>query len=108
MTGTYAWVIDTDHAADEGAEPGSMADNAVTITGPRTAPDELLAKLAAGEGDQFRLFDGDDELNYTGRFIGGDGPDSEDALGPLDDFGAGNAGCTYIQYKVGGKWKTLN
>ena len=107
MTATYAWIIDKDHLADEDAAPGSLADNAATITGPSTAPDELLAKLAAGEGDQFRMFDDDGELNYTGRLISTEGSDSEDGFGPLDDFGPPNAGATYIRYLTGGKWVTL-
>lgn len=105
---TYAWVIDVDHLADEGAEPGSWVDNAATVTGPSTAPDELLAKLAAGEGEQFKMFDDDYELYYTGRLVSTEGADSEDGFGPLDDFGLGNAGCTSIQYKnAQGKWETL-
>jgi hypothetical protein len=108
MTATYAWIIDQDHLTEPGAEPGSLAENAATVTGPGNAPGELLAKLAAGEGRPFRLFDDDDELYYDGRIISTEGAGSEDDFGPLDDFGLPNAGCTYIQYKnAQGKWETL-
>lgn len=105
---TYAWVVDKDHLADEGEEPGTLAGNAATITGPGGAPAGLLAKLAAGEGRRFRLYDDDGELYYDGRIISIEGAGSEDDFGPLDDFGMGNAGCTSIQYKNDqGKWETL-
>lgn len=105
---TYAWVIDKDHLAEEGAEPGSLAGNAATVIGPGAAPDELLAKLAAGEGRGFCLFDDDGELYYEGRIVSSEGEGSEDDFGPLDDFGMPNAGCTSIEYQnAEGKWKTL-
>jgi hypothetical protein len=102
----YAWVIDTDHLADHGGEPGTLAGNAATITGPRDAPEGLLAQLAAGGGHKFRLKDDDGELYYSGRLAGD--RESEDGFGPLDDFGLPNAGCTEILYLTGeGKWETL-
>jgi hypothetical protein len=106
VTATYAWVIDVDHLADEGAEPGSLAGNAATVTGPGDAPAGLLAKLAAGEGHKFRLYDDDGELYYSGRLAGD--RESEDAgFGSLDDFGMPNAGATEIKYLIDGKWVTL-
>jgi hypothetical protein len=100
---TYAWIIDIDHLASDftGDEKG--------ITGPRGAPPELLAKLQAGEGEKFEMYDDDQELYYTGRIVGrtpGDTntKDFSDYIGfePLDDFGEPNAGCTGIKY--GGEW----
>ena len=82
---TYAWVIDKDHLAEPGAEPGSFADNAATVSGPGNAPAELLAKLKDGDGIEFRLYDDDGELYYTGRFVPADLSDGEEGFGPLDD-----------------------
>ena len=104
---TYAWIIDTDHLAEPGAEPGTLDGNAATVTGPGDAPDRLLAKLQDGDGIEFRLYDDDGELNYTGRLVPADLSDSDEGFGPLDDFGKPNAGCTYIQYKRAGEWETL-
>lgn len=102
---TYAWIIDIDHNPDPTAKPGTNA-NAAGIYGPRRATDDLIEKLKAGEGRKFRMFDDDDGLYYSGRLVGD--WDSEDGLGPLDDFGLPNAGCTYIQYlSDAGQYETL-
>ena len=53
---------------------------------------------------KFRLHDDDGELYYEGL---ADDPNSEDAFGPLDDFGKGSAGCTDIYYLRNGKWESL-
>ena len=53
---------------------------------------------------RFRLLDGDSEVYYEGL---SDDCDSEDAFGPLDEFGEGNAGCTEIQYQQRGHWEIL-
>lgn len=105
----YAWVIDKDHLAEPGADPGSFADNAATVSGPSAAPQGLLTALALGRGHKFRLLDDDQEVYYTGRIIFADdiGPneaDDEAAFGPLWDFGLPNAGATEIQYREGGRW----
>jgi hypothetical protein len=106
MTSTYAWIITKDHLAEPGAGPGSLAENAATVAGPRDAPEEMLARLRAGDGEPFRLYDDDEELYYDGLFLGDS--ESEDGFGPLDDFGTPNAGATEIRYRrAGGKWETL-
>lgn len=104
---TYAWIIDTDHLAEEGAEPGSFCDNAATVAGPYDAPATLLAELEAGEGIPFRMRDSDGELYYTGRLVPASMADSEEGFGPLDDFGTPNAGATTIEYKRGSSWTEL-
>ena len=91
----YAWIIDRDHIATEGEPPGTLL-NAKGLTGPRLAPDVLLASLAAGNGIAFRMRDDDGELYYEGRIAC---PDDESMFAPLDDFGMPNAGCTGIEYK---------
>lgn len=113
---TYAWIIDKDHTANEGDEPGTNM-NAVGIMGPRDAPDEYLEWLKAGTSDlpvaggvgltvlHFRMYDDDGELYYTGRYISNDG---EPEFGPLDDYGAPNAGATHIEFKnAKGEWEEL-
>lgn len=97
----YAWIVDKDHLADEG-EVGDVG-----TTGPRSAPAELLAKLEAGEGNVFKIYDDDGELYYTGRMVcilEEDGyPSNEATAGPLDDWGVG-AGATEVRYPGKPKW----
>jgi hypothetical protein len=85
----YGWIITKDHLGD--GEEGIM--------GPSWITPDMSARLKAGEGEPFRLFDDDGELYYTGRAI--DCYEGE----PLWDFGAPNAGCTYMEEKVDGKWE---
>ena len=100
---TYAWVISTDHLYDgdtiDRDEAGTM--------GPHDAPDDLLARLRAGEGRAFRMYDDDDELYYSGRIITRSEPGSEDDFGPLEDFGTPNVGAVTIKYRAGNRWETL-
>ena len=91
----YAWIIDRDHIATEGEPPGTLL-NAKGLTGPRLAPDVLLASLAAGNGIAFRMRDDDGELYYSGRILC---TSNQGLFAPLDDFGMANAGCTGIQYE---------
>lgn len=86
----YGWIITKDHI-EEGADNGVM--------GPAWITPEMTARLEAGEGEPFRLYDDDGYLYYTGRSI--DCNDGE----PLFDFGQPNAGCTYMEQKVNGKWE---
>lgn len=106
---SYAWIIDTDHLAEPGGERGTNT-NAVTITGPREAPDwmaDLLGRPKVGWsllehfGAQiftFQMRDDDGELYYTGRMITDEGTTEEACYGPLGDYGMPNAGCTDIRY----------
>jgi len=71
---TYAWTIDRDHLAEE------FGNLPQTPTGPRSAPDTLVAKLEAGKGQKFRL---------------------------LDDFGTHTDGAPEIQYHLQGRWTGL-
>lgn len=109
----YAWIIDKDYLAEPNAEPGSLAYNAATVTGPSDAPEELIDLLKRSEkrGKPFRMYDDDGELYYRGRVIAQDGHelDERTEFGPLDDFGRGNAGCTDIRYwdNSSKKWKSL-
>lgn len=104
MASKYGWIIDADHLAKPEDRPGTNM-NAVGIVGPRSCPVDIVEKLNAGQGVKFQMKDGDGELYYTGRFIGD--ADSEDAFGPLEDYGTPNAGATSILYERDGKWVEL-
>ncbi len=96
----YAWIIDTDHLASP-----ELGDEAGT-TGPRDiTEDQAVALHKRGEGARFKMYDDDGELYYSGRFLGDS--ESEDAFGPLDDFGTPNAGATTIKYLRNGIWEIL-
>lgn len=94
MNTPYAFVITKDVLHDED----------MTVMGPWNTtvrfPDVIRA------GSKFRMLDDDGIVYYEGFFLGDD--KSEDAFGPLDDYGAPNAGCTEIQYLNNkGEWETL-
>lgn len=85
----YAWVITwVNLEILDAKEKGTQ--------GPRTIGPDQERQLATGHGHQFRMRDDDGNELYRGRYLGD--PASEDAFGPLWDFGGPNAGCTEIQY----------
>ncbi|CCG43229.1 hypothetical protein [Magnetospirillum molischianum] len=97
----YAWIIDA-------------AEDEPSIIGPSDAPEDLQDRLVDGKGLHFRLYDDDDELCLKGRLISVNadtmaGNYSEEAFGPLDDFGAPAYGCTRIDYlhPKTEQWETL-
>jgi hypothetical protein len=107
----YGWIITRDRSFEiaeanraAGVEALSDDDSEVGTIGPRSVPDEIEARLKAGEGVEFRLLDeGDlDDCNdnvhgaveqghpdysvvFEGRLID---PEGEWPMAPLDDFGA--------------------
>ena len=107
----YAWLITKDHLF---TPDGVLDRDEAGTSGPRNAPDDLLADLDAGNGREFQMFDDDGELYYTGRILvrGQDetawtGAGEED-FGPLWDFGRPNAGATEIKYRnADGAWQPL-
>ena len=105
-----AFIIDTDHTAEAGTPEGTNL-NAVGITGPRDASTAALAQLAAGAGEQFRMYDDDDQLYYEGRWVADPSVADEafEGFEPLDCFGTPNAGCTRLDYRNEhtGEWATL-
>lgn len=111
---TYAWIVDVDHSPDVDAPEGTNL-NAGGVMGPRNAPVILQARLKAGEGRPWRIYDDDGELYYSGRILFKDEDDNkgcvvalpEEAFGPLNDFGAPNAGATEIHYQHDGVWEVL-
>ena len=95
----YAWVITKD-CFDEGTE-----FDAKGTAGPH---DIVMANSEIREhpdAHDFRMLDDEGNIMCYGKFVGD--ASSEDAFGPLDDFGTPNWGCTEIQYKENGEWKCL-
>ena len=93
----YAWIIDVDH----------VEMNETPVMGPSNMSPEFTARLIAlkkDEGQQFKMYDGDGELYYSGRIIG-----EYDGFEPLDDYGTPNAGCTEIKLynNKTREWETL-
>lgn len=99
----YAWMIDTDY---EGFQD---ALRTLPIFGPYGMTDEQETLLLAHGEDthEFRLFDDDGNMYYSGWYVGD--PNAEEAFGPLDDFGMPDSGCTRIDFldKSTGKWEEL-
>ena len=98
----YGWLIYKDHTEVDYEDEGILD---VQVFGPSGISDDLKAKLLAGEGEEFRMYDCDDNLYYTGRLI-----EDDDTQGfePLDDYGMPNAGATDIHYKdKDGNWEPL-
>lgn len=91
----YAWVITRDHLAE-----GSNMENESGTMGPQGISEAQKRALIAGEGEEFRLYDDDDYLYYSGRVIG-----EMDMGDPLLDFGAPNAGAAYMSMRSAeGEW----
>lgn len=102
----YAWIIDKDHLADG----GELRRDDAGKRGGNDPGGVLAGRLAAGEGEKFRMFDDDGELYYSGRLLAIDdlGAPEPGGLEPLDDFGLPNAGCTSIHYQqADGTWKEV-
>lgn len=76
----YRWKITADHISDSG-------DRDVGMEGPSNLDESITANAT-----EFKLYDDDDILYYTGMLYG-----DFDGLEPLDDFGMGWAGCTSIK-----------
>lgn len=102
----YAWYIDTDHLFNPSWD--GVVNEAGTV-GPRDAPGGNKRGLEAhyAHRHQFRMYDDDGELYYTGTlFWNGDPePDEEYLYGPLADFGAPNAGAVVIRYTGRPGWE---
>lgn len=100
MAADYAWVITEDKLATPDED-----SNAVGMAGPRNAPDDLLERVKAGEGYVFRLYDDDGIFYYQGRLLTtGDPADEIHCFAPLDDFGAGWAGCVAVRWPGHPNW----
>jgi hypothetical protein len=79
----YAWIIDVDH----------IEMNETPVLGPdNITPEQIESLKNKSNGQKFKMYDGDDELYYSGRIIG-----DYSGFEPLDDYGMPNAGCTDIK-----------
>lgn len=87
MNNNTGWIVTKDYIGSDTV--GEVRD--VSVVGPRSVSDELAARLCAGEGVRFKMYDDDNELYYEGRAINCD-------FEPLDDYGTPNAGATSIWY----------
>lgn len=100
----YAWYIDRDHLFNpswEGVinEAGTVGPhNAAGGNNQRGNKRDLESHYA--HHHQFRMFDDDGELYYTGTLFwqDGDEPDEFYLVAPLADFGTPNAGAVLIKY----------
>lgn len=107
----YAWLVTetwTDNEDGDQRVPDTKHDRN-GWTGPNEAPQELLDRLAAGEGRQWRTLM-DEEVVHVGRYLHLDDGDDlgEDAFGPLNDLSKGDVGADDIQYlEPNGEWESL-
>jgi hypothetical protein len=114
--GAYGWIITKDYFPSAEAKEGTNC-NAKGVIGPGGIDPRIEQMLKEGKGRAFRMYFDDGELAYDGHIIvAEDIADmstdemSEQYFAPLDDFGRGNAGCTYIKYKMrkdNYAWKVL-
>lgn len=86
---SYAWLITADH---QGATPV-----AVGALGPDGITEKQAARLWAGEGTTFQLYDELGTHCYAGRAIWAT-RDETTLLAPLADYGIPTAGCTAIRW----------
>lgn len=92
---TFAWDDDADRVARDGQ---------TYAAGSKEGRLDKMAKLKAGDGEEFALFDADNLCYFIGRVVL---DDVCDGFEPLDSFGR-NYGCTSIWYrKPGEKWSML-
>lgn len=95
----YAWMITEDRISQ-----GDQKTRIGTI-GPR-GTGLCAADFANQQTTRFRLKDDDGQTYYEGVFVGDH--TSEEAFGPLDDFGTPDAGCTRLEYRYpDGRWRPL-
>ena len=97
MSEPYGWIITEDHLY-ESDTTDTFKDGAGTM-GPSNCTFTAQAILKFGE--EFQMLDGDNEVYYTGKLLGGNG------FEPLDDFGRGDSGCTTITFLKDGEWVVL-
>ena len=101
----YAWLITKDFMPQEGAKEGTTG-NAVGLIGPSFGLPLTAEEIKKHpKAQKFRMLDDDKEVYYEGVFV--DCNDRYTGFEPKDDFGEPNAGCTEIQFREGGAWKTL-
>lgn len=125
----YAWIIDCDHLYDP--ENASFTTDEAGTVGPIGAHlgERNASRLRSLEGEdldnavelakielsrnypnhhQFRMYDDDGELYYTGTLYwsgpADEEPEEQWLYGPLNDFGTPNAGAVRISYTGKPEW----
>lgn len=106
MSSHYAWIIDRDHLTGPGGEFANPNEDEKGVMGPRDADvaggsyEDNKAELTRNykAHNQFRMYDDDGILYYTGTLYHDGEPDEEACYGPLGDFGMPNAGAVLIKY----------
>lgn len=106
----HAWVITEDHLYKSVYTDNSF-DNEAGTAGPYYSPAILTNGLNDPMSDiyanayEFRMYDDDGELYYTGLLATlEDEPDTDALMAPLYDFGGPNAGATRIKYTNHPEW----
>ncbi|AJD82200.1 hypothetical protein EniyanLRS_145 [Mycobacterium phage EniyanLRS] len=105
----YAWVIDKDHLYDPAYD---FLSDAKGVVGPRDANttadnyDDTRKELAHNyeHHAQFRMYDDDKILYYTGTLYWNGDMDEEYAYAPLGDYGMPGAGAVEIRYTGHSEW----
>ena len=93
----YGWLIEDDYISNESeaSSAGKMGPHGITTL--------QINQLKLGQGERFRIYDGDGVMYYAGRIIG-----EHDGFEPLDDYGTPNDGATSIYYEgPRGVWREL-
>lgn len=98
MASPYGWLITKDHLAEEFGE----GDGRKGVAGPRGLSAEMLERLKGTHGYTFTMYDDDGVKVYTGKYLG----PIDYVMGPLDDFGMPDAGCTEIRYPGKPEWNS--
>ncbi|MEU6719870.1 hypothetical protein ABZ897_51165 [Nonomuraea sp. NPDC046802] len=108
MAKPYGLIITEDHLT---TTPEDSRANAFVVTANADLAThiQLTHRLKAGEGTQFRLFDGDGNLDYAGRIIVPPGEEGGELwLAPLDwaKTDTGSAEIRYLNTNTG-QWDVL-
>lgn len=90
----YGWLITRDHIHEE----YGGTDSDVGRCGPSDLTDEMETRLRAGEGLEWRAYDDDEILYYTGVMIVPDDATEEEVVGPLYDYAKPGAGAIAMVY----------
>lgn len=112
------WIIAEDHLADRMAEHG-IPSSVGRMRGPKDlvaelktlAPEAKAARLQQFKdclNFEFRLYDDDDELYFTGLCRDLDQQSGDSAFEPLD-WATADSGCTRMDFRKKGAetWETL-
>jgi hypothetical protein len=96
------WIIDRDYiSSGEDRVPSKKGTNAFAVGVCSRSWLKLTSEQRKKATARFRMLDDDGNVYYGGRCT------ADVEFQPLDDFGMPNAGCTTIQFRENGEWRTL-